>query len=45
MNLPGTSKGNWRWRFQAGALSADLAARLHEMVELYDRSGHTYEPA
>jgi len=45
MNLPGTSKGNWRWRFQEGALTADLAARLHEMVELYDRSGHTYEPA
>jgi len=37
MNLPGTAKGNWRWRFRAGALTPDLARRLHEMVELYDR--------
>lgn len=37
MNLPGTSSGNWRWRFQAGALSPDLAGRLREFVKLYDR--------
>ena len=37
MNLPGTAKGNWRWRFRAEALTPDLARRLHEMVELYDR--------
>ncbi len=42
MNLPGTSKGNWRWRSKPGALNSDLAARLHEMVEIYDRSGRTY---
>ena len=37
MNLPGTSKGNWRWRFRKGALTAELAKRLHELVVLYDR--------
>lgn len=37
MNLPGTAKGNWRWRFQAEALTPELAKRLREMVELYER--------
>jgi 4-alpha-glucanotransferase len=37
MNLPGTSKGNWRWRFRPGVLSSAPAKRLHEMVVLYDR--------
>jgi 4-alpha-glucanotransferase len=37
MNLPGTAKGNWRWRFRAEALTSDLARRLYKMVELYDR--------
>ena len=37
MNLPGTAKGNWRWRFRAGALTPDLARRLREIVDLYDR--------
>lgn len=43
MNLPGTSSGNWRWRFKPGALQPELAARLHEMVLIYDRSGQTYQ--
>lgn len=37
MNLPGTASGNWRWRFRPGALTPQLAKRLHEMVVLYDR--------
>lgn len=37
MNLPGTSKGNWRWRFRNGALTPDLATRLREMAVMYDR--------
>jgi len=37
MNLPGTAKGNWRWRFSAEALTSELARRLREMAELYDR--------
>jgi 4-alpha-glucanotransferase len=37
MNLPGTSHGNWRWRFQPGALSSVLAIRLRELNKAYDR--------
>ncbi len=37
MNLPGTSRGNWRWRSRPGALTSDLAGRLCDMVQLYDR--------
>jgi 4-alpha-glucanotransferase len=37
MNLPGTSRGNWRWRFPEGALTEELAKRLGELVKLYDR--------
>lgn len=37
MNLPGTSSGNWRWRFREGALTSDLSRRLRELVVLYDR--------
>ena len=32
MNLPGSSSGNWRWRFQQGALRTPLAKRMDEMV-------------
>jgi 4-alpha-glucanotransferase len=28
MNLPGTSEGNWRWRYSAGELTDALAERL-----------------
>jgi 4-alpha-glucanotransferase len=42
MNLPGTSRDNWRWRFKKGSLTSELAARLHEMVVIYDRSGQSY---
>ncbi len=37
MNLPGTAKGNWRWRCRPGELTADLARRLRDLVRLYDR--------
>jgi 4-alpha-glucanotransferase len=30
MNLPGISKGNWRWRLDEGALTEQLALRLRE---------------
>jgi 4-alpha-glucanotransferase len=42
MNLPGSSSGNWRWRFQPGTLRPELAKRMDEMVQIYDRSGRTY---
>ena len=37
MNLPGTARGNWRWRFQSEALKPEHSARLREFVRLYDR--------
>jgi 4-alpha-glucanotransferase len=37
MNIPSIASGNWRWRMRAGALSEDLAGRLKEMADLYDR--------
>jgi 4-alpha-glucanotransferase len=30
MNLPGTTRGNWRWRLEQGQLTSRLAARLRE---------------
>jgi 4-alpha-glucanotransferase len=37
MNKPATSHGNWRWRCPPAALTDELAERLAEMAELYDR--------
>ncbi len=33
MNTPGTDNGNWRWRFEWGAIPADLAPRLFEHIQ------------
>jgi len=37
MNLPGTSSGNWRWRYRAEELTLGIGTRLRKMVETYDR--------
>lgn len=37
MNLPGSSRGNWRWRFLPDALNPDSAARLLRLNRAYDR--------
>jgi 4-alpha-glucanotransferase len=37
MNQPATLSGNWRWRYRAGALRAEIAQRLRELTELYER--------
>jgi 4-alpha-glucanotransferase len=37
MNTPATASGNWRWRCRPGVLTEDIAGRLREMVELYER--------
>ncbi len=37
MNLPGSSSGNWRWRFRQEQLMAPAAERLKEWVETYER--------
>jgi 4-alpha-glucanotransferase len=33
MNLPGTEEGNWTWRYDAKALTAEHAARLRALTE------------
>jgi len=38
MNLPGTLRGNWRWRFTEEMLAPEATARLAEMTAIYDRS-------
>jgi 4-alpha-glucanotransferase len=37
-NTPGTVVDNWRWRCDAGALSAGLAGRLRDSTARYGRS-------
>ena len=37
MNLPGSIRGNWRWRALPGALTTEIAQRLGTLVELYER--------
>ena len=37
MNLPNSTAGNWSWRFNAGALSDELATRLRDLAALYGR--------
>ena len=42
MNTPGTTTGNWRWRFAWDQLSPQSLAKLRHMVQLYGRlaAGH-----
>ncbi|WP_127477693.1 4-alpha-glucanotransferase [Sulfurivermis fontis] len=37
MNTPGTTVGNWRWRFRWDQVAADRAPRLRRLAELYRR--------
>lgn len=37
MNRPGTTEGNWRWRFQWEQVPADTAGRVRHLLELYGR--------
>ncbi|MFZ0912795.1 MAG: 4-alpha-glucanotransferase [Candidatus Korobacteraceae bacterium] len=37
MNLPGTSSGNWRWRFRQADLTPATSARLRQLAETYER--------
>ena len=37
MNVPSVASGNWRWRVQAEEITGAAAARLKEMVEVFDR--------
>jgi len=37
MNTPGTTKGNWRWRFDWSQLKDDVAPRLKTLCQRYGR--------
>ncbi len=37
MNVPGTTKGNWAWRFSWEQVPAELARRMHGLIKLYGR--------
>jgi 4-alpha-glucanotransferase len=37
MNTPATASGNWRWRMRPEAATAEIAARLRELVSIYQR--------
>jgi 4-alpha-glucanotransferase len=37
MNRPGTTAGNWSWRFRAGLLAEEVKDRLKELTALYGR--------
>jgi len=37
MNLPGSTRNHWRWRMRPDAATPQLAARLRELAELYER--------
>lgn len=39
MNCPGTTTGNWRWRFTWEQVPEDLASRVRRMVQIYGRGG------
>ncbi|SJM90469.1 4-alpha-glucanotransferase [Crenothrix polyspora] len=37
MNTPGTTEGNWHWRFQWEQLTPDRVARLAHLIDLFNR--------
>lgn len=37
MNTPGTTVGNWNWRFQWSQLSQERTARLKHLIDLFNR--------
>jgi 4-alpha-glucanotransferase len=37
MNLPGTSSGNWHWRYRAEELTLGIGSRLKLLAQTYDR--------
>jgi 4-alpha-glucanotransferase len=40
MNIPSQPEGNWRWRYQPGALSSKIRERLALLAEVTDRLPH-----
>jgi len=39
MNTPGTTEGNWQWRFNWEQVDDGLEQHLHRLLRLYDRLG------
>ena len=39
INTPSTQSGNWLWRLDGAALTADLAAHIAGLTQLYERAG------
>jgi 4-alpha-glucanotransferase len=37
MNLPGSSSGNWRWRFREEQLNHGISSELKQWAETYER--------
>lgn len=37
MNTPGTTEGNWHWRFDWAQVPADLDSRIHQLLDHHDR--------
>jgi 4-alpha-glucanotransferase len=37
MNQPATMGRNWRWRYRGEMLTAEIAERLRELTEMYER--------
>ncbi|MCU1304149.1 MAG: 4-alpha-glucanotransferase [Candidatus Sulfotelmatobacter sp.] len=37
MNLPGTLRGNWKWRYKPKALTKEITEQLRRLTTLYDR--------
>jgi 4-alpha-glucanotransferase len=37
MNIPGEAEGNWRWRFRADQLTAEIKERLADLTAVYSR--------
>jgi 4-alpha-glucanotransferase len=42
LNRPGTTEGNWQWRFtrrELESLAGSRTSTLRQWIELYDRTG------
>jgi 4-alpha-glucanotransferase len=39
MNQPATLGGNWRWRYRKEMITPEMAGRLRELTDLYERRG------
>ena len=40
MNIPGTTTGNWEWRFEWNRLNQDVLEKISGMLVLYQRADH-----